>query len=401
MIRAALIVLLPLVLVAQTVSKPPIPTEDATIQRFRAHAKPRSVAPGAPLSAEERNTIRRFKQAKHSVVFVSAVAPVQDLRTKDITKVPTGTGTGFVWDAWGHVVTNHHVITVEQGGHRIGDVDEVEVTLGDGKTYKGRVIGTSFAYDIAVLQVFAPLTAMEPIPIGRSRDLQVGQSVMAIGNPFGLDHSLTKGVISALGREIDTGYSTRILNAIQTDAAVNPGNSGGPLLDSSGRLLGMNTAIAAATGASVGIGFAIPVDTLNRVVPLLIARGRLEPPRMGFFALGTYEALRAFGITRGLVVSQVDPDSPAGRAGLRPLVLDDRGQVTTMGDILLGYQGRAIESEGQLMAMLELEPPGDTVVFDALRDGQVIKVELHLKEGPTPKEPQKVPVKPKAPPTSI
>jgi S1-C subfamily serine protease len=356
-----------------------VPTEDATIQRFRAHAKPRAVTQRAPLGAEEKNTIRRFKEAKPSVVYVSAIAPVQDLRTLDITKVPTGTGTGFVWDEWGHVVTNHHVITVEEGGRRVRDVDEVEVTLAGGKTYKGRVIGTSFALDIAVLQVFAPLEAMRPIPIGRSHDLQVGQSVMAIGNPFGLDHSLTKGVISALGRGIDTGYNTRILNAIQTDAAVNPGNSGGPLLDSTGRLVGMNTAIAAATGASVGIGFAIPVDTLNDIVPKLIARDRLEPPRMGFVALLAYEAHRVFGITRGLVVKEVDADSPAGRAGLRPLEVDADGRVKTMGDILLAYQGRVIENEGQFLAMLELEPPADEVVFDVLREGQVIKVTLRLK----------------------
>ncbi|HEY3399474.1 MAG TPA: trypsin-like peptidase domain-containing protein [Geothrix sp.] len=370
---------LALPLLSQVPAKPGVPSEDTTIQRFRAHAAPRVVAQRPPLSTEERNTIRRFKEAKSSVVYVSAIAPVQDLHTLDITKIPTGTGTGFVWDEWGHVVTNHHVITVENQGKRIGDVDEVEVTLADGKTYKGRVIGTSFAYDISVLQVFAPLSAMRPVPIGRSEDLQVGQAVTAIGNPFGLDHTLTKGVISALGRVIGTGYNTRILNAIQTDAAVNPGNSGGPLLDSAGRLVGMNTAIAAATGASVGIGFAIPVDTLNRVVPLLIARGRLEPPRMGFVTLGSYEAQQLFGLTRGLVVKEVEPDEPASRAGLRALEVDATGHVKTMGDILLAYQGRIIENEGQFMAMLELEAPADEVVFDVLRDGRIIKVKLQLK----------------------
>lgn len=365
---------------AQGTPPQPLPTEDATIQRFRKHARPRPVAAQPTLSAEERNTIRRFKEAKPSVVYVSAVAPGRNLRTMEPTKVPTGAGTGFVWDEWGHVVTNHHVITVEDQGKRIGDVVEVEVTLADGKTYKGRVIGTSFAFDIAVLQVFAPLESMRPIPIGRSANLQVGQSVLAIGNPFGLDHSLTRGVISAKDRQIDTGYSTRILNAIQTDAAVNPGNSGGPLLDSGGRLVGMNTAIVATKGeGSVGVGFAIPVDTLNDIVPRLIARDRLEPPRMGFEVFTAAAAHQYFGITRGLMVMKVDPDSPAGRAGLRPLLLDEQGAVKTLGDILLGYQGRAIESEGQLMAMLELEPPADEVVFDVVREGQAIKVVLHLK----------------------
>lgn len=384
MIRPSTTLLLALVFLApaaraQNTTQPP-PTEDATIQRFRRHARPRQVAAEPKLSAEERNTIRRFKEAKPSVVYVSAVAPGRNLRTMEPTKVPTGAGTGFVWDEWGHVVTNHHVITVEDQGKRIGDVVEVEVTLADGKTYKGRVIGTSFAFDIAVLQVFAPLESMRPIPIGRSANLQVGQSVLAIGNPFGLDHSLTRGVISAKDRQIDTGYSTRILNAIQTDAAVNPGNSGGPLLDSGGRLVGMNTAIVATKGeGSVGVGFAIPVDTLNDIVPRLIARDRLEPPRMGFEVFTAAAAHQYFGLTRGLMVMTVDPDSPAGRAGLRPLILDEQGAVKTLGDILLGYQGRAIESEGQLMAMLELEPPADEVVFDVERDGQAIKVVLHLK----------------------
>ncbi len=398
MIRATLLAVTVLALSAQTLPKPPVPTEDATIERFRAHAKPRKVAPAAALSAEERNTIRRFKEAKPSVVFVSAVAPVRDLRTMDETKIPTARGTGFVWDEWGHVVTNHHIITVEDGGKRLGDVSEVEVTLSDGKTYKGRVIGTSFAYDIAVLQVFAPLDAMPPIPLGRSKTLQVGQTVLAIGNPFGLDHSLSRGVVSGVkDRGIDTGYNTHILNAIQTDAAVNPGNSGGPLLDSGGRLVGMNTAIMATKGeGSVGVGFAIPVDTLNQIVPQLIARERLVSRRMGFDVLGAAAALQKFGLTRGLLVIKVDPDTPAGRAGLRALELDERGTVKAPGDILLGYQGRVIENEGQFMAMLELEPPADEVVFDVQRGDQVIKVVLHLnKKGEgSPEEKVRKPVIP-------
>ncbi len=392
MIRHALTALLALPFAAPSAAKPEVPTEDTTIQRFRTHAAPRKVAPRPSLSADEKNIIRRFKEAKPSVVFVSAIASARDPRTLDITKVPTGAGTGFVWDEWGHIVTNHHVITVEREGKRLGDVEEVEVTLSTGKTYKGRVIATSFAYDIAVIQVFAPLESLRPIPIGRSRDLQEGQTVLAIGNPFGLDHSLSVGVISALGREIDTGYNTRILKAIQTDAAVNPGNSGGPLLDSAGRMVGMNTAIVATKGeASVGVGFAIPVDTLNHFVPQLIARGRLEPPRMGFMTMGAYEAQRVFGITRGVLVTEVEAGSPANRAGIRPLQVDAEGHVKVMGDILLGYQGRVIESEGQLLAMLEVEPPADEVVFDVLRDGQVIKVVLNLKQGKAEDKPKPAP----------
>ena len=380
MIQATLLLLSAATLLAQ--AGPKVPTEASTIVRFRAHAKPRKVTPASPLIVEERNTIRCFKEAKPSVVFVTAIGP--DPRTMGTTSIPQGSGTGFVWDAWGHVVTNHHVITMERAGKRLGDVEEVEVTLANGKAYKGRVIGASFAYDIAVLQVFAPLEAMPPIPLGRSHDLQVGQSAMAIGNPFGLDHSLTKGVISSLGRKIDTGYNTLVLNAIQTDAAVNPGNSGGPLLDSGGRLIGMNTAIAAATGASVGVGFAIPVDTLNQIVPRLIAKGRLDTVRMGINTLNEVDALETLGVRRGLVVSEVEPGSPAARAGLRPLQLDDKGAVKALGDILTAYQGQPIENNGQFQAMLEylamrkLEPVDNTVVFDVLRDGAIIKVVIHL-----------------------
>ncbi len=381
MIRAALLAQLALALAAQTAPKPPRPTEEGTIQRFRAHAKPRPVAPAAPLSAEERNTIWRFKEAKPSVVYVSAILRGQDPTTQDATKIPTGSGTGFVWDDWGHIVTNHHVISAEVNGKLFADVEEVEITLADGKAYKGRVIGSSFAFDITVIQAFAPLEAMRPIAIGRSSDLRVGQTVLAIGNPFGLDHSLTCGVISALGREINTGYNTWILNSIQTDAAINPGNSGGPLLDRGGRLIGMNTSIVATKGeGSVGVGFALPVDTLNKVVPWLIARGALQPPRMGFGVLPGAQALHVFGVTRGLVLLDVVADSPAAQAGLRGVELDAAGNIRAIGDVILGYQGSPIESEGQLMAKLEIEPPTDEIVFDVLRDGKMIKVTLHLKE---------------------
>jgi S1-C subfamily serine protease len=381
MIRIALLALLTLSMAAQDAAKPAVPSEDAIIQRFRTHAKPRQVTPAAPLSAEEKNIVRRFKETRPSVVFVSAILKNRDPKTHDITKIPTGSGTGFVWDEWGHIVTNHHVISVEQAGQLLTDVEEVEVTVSTGKTYKGRVIGVSFAYDIAVIQAFAPPEAMRPVPIGQSSSLRVGQSVLAIGNPYGLDHSLSTGVISALGREIATGYRTWILNSIQTDAAINPGNSGGPLLDSGGRLIGMNTAIVATKGeGSVGVGFAIPVDTLNQIVPRLIAKQTLEPPRMGFEAFPSAEALQYFGLARGLLVKSVDPDSPASRAGLRPLETTADGQVRTMGDILLGYQGRVIEGVGQFMAMLEVEPPKDEIVFDVLRDGQIIKLVLNLKK---------------------
>ncbi|MBK9797325.1 MAG: trypsin-like peptidase domain-containing protein [Holophagaceae bacterium] len=387
MIRVALIALLALPLAAQAAARPAVPTEDSTIQRFRAHAKPRPVAPRAPLTAEERNTIRRFREAKPSVVFISAFLPNPD--PKGPPKLATGSGTGFVWDEWGHIVTNRHVIGAEVDGKLFADVTEVEITLADGKTYKGRVIGRSYAYDIAVIQAFAPLEAMRPIPLGQRSNLQVGQTVLAIGNPFGLDHSLSRGVISALGREISTGYSTWTTNSIQTDAAINPGNSGGPLLDTSGRLIGMNTAIVATRSeGSVGVGFALPVDTLNNIVPRLISKGKIETLQMGFTTLTPFEADQAFGIKRGLVVNDVDPGTPAARAGLRPLRVDKAGQLIAMGDILLAFEGVALTSAGQFKALLEWLTmvqtglPPEQVVFDVLRDGQVIKVVLDLREPP-------------------
>jgi S1-C subfamily serine protease len=378
MIRLAL-PLMCLSLVAQGPQQAAPPSENAIIEQFRAFSRPRTPALRGPLTHEELNTIRRFKEVKPSVVYITAVVLGKDPETGAITRTPVSSGSGFVWDQYGHVVTNHHVVTAEgPEGQRLGETPVVEVTLADGKTYKGRVIGFSFAFDIAVVQVFAPLDAIRPIPIGRSRDLQVGQDVMAIGNPFGLDHSLTKGVVSALNRPIPTDYQTRILKGIQTDAAINPGNSGGPLLDSSGRLIGMNTAIPAATGASVGIGFAIPVDTLNQIVPLLIARGQLEPARMGFKVLSPYDAMQV-GVRQGLVVDTVDPDSPAYRAGLKGVQRDARGNLVQLGDIVLTYQGQPIKDEGQLAALLEVEQPRDEVVFDVLRDGKVIQLKLDLK----------------------
>ena len=367
-------------LVAQPPTKKPLSPEDALIERYRAFAEPRTPTPRGPLTAEERNTIRRFKEVRKSVVYITAILVQKDPVTGAVTRKAISSGSGLVWDAYGHVVTNHHVVTLDgPEGQRVGETPVVEVTLSDGKTYQGRVIGFSFAFDIAVLQVFAPLDAMKPIPIGRSDDLQVGQDVMAIGNPFGFDHTLTKGIVSALDRPIPTNYQTRVLKGIQTDAAVNPGNSGGPLLDSAGRLIGMNTAIPAATGASVGISFAIPVDTLNRIVPILIAKGQLEPPRMGFSVFSAYDAMR-MGVRQGLVVDKVEAGTPADRAGLQGVQRDAQGQVVQLGDVILAYQGLPLKDEGQLAALLEVAPPANDVVFDVLRGGQVVKVHLELKK---------------------
>ncbi len=238
-----------------------------------ATSGPRPVSPRGSLLPDEQAFISRFKEARSSVVYITSIAYKQDWFSFDVQAVPTGTGSGFVWDEQGHVVTNYHVIEGAQ---------ELEVTLSDHTTYQAKVVGLAPEKDLAVLRLQAAPAKLRPIPIGTSGDLQVGQRVLAIGNPFGLDQTLTTGVVSALGREIQSATRRRIAGVIQTDAAINPGNSGGPLLDSSGRLIGVNTAIQSTSGSSAGIGFAVPVDTVNRIVPQLISKGQILRPDPGF-----------------------------------------------------------------------------------------------------------------------
>ena len=292
------------------------------------------------------------------------------------------------------MVTNHHVITFEDAnnGRPRSEADDLQVTLADGKSYKAVVIGRNLSLDIAVLHVFAPLGAMKPITIGTSRDLVVGQDVFAIGNPFGLDHTLTSGVVSALGRDIITSFQSHITGAIQVDAAINPGNSGGPLMDGSGRMIGMNTAITSSSGASMGIGFAIPVDTLNEVVPLLIAKGQTYRPSLGFVVLFPDQA-EGFGIKHGLVVSEVTPGGVADQAGLVGLSLKaglkeaTRIEDYTLGDLILSINGKAVDSATQLMDLLELLPPEQPLEFELLRGGKTVKIVLKPAEATAKPDP--------------
>lgn len=224
-------------------------------------AKPALVVPRGDLAEDEKDTIRLFNAASPAVVHITTAALKRDFFTRDVFEIPQGNGTGFVWDKQGHIVTNFHVIE---------NADTASITMADRTTWSARLVGIAPDVDLAVLKIGSRVTDLQPLPVGTSGDLQVGQRVFAIGNPFGLDQSLTMGLISALGREISSRTRRNIKNVIQTDAAINPGNSGGPLLDSSGRLIGVNTAIVSPSGAYSGIGFAIPVDTVNRVVPDLI-----------------------------------------------------------------------------------------------------------------------------------
>ncbi|MGH7255205.1 MAG: S1C family serine protease, partial [Nitrospirales bacterium] len=235
--------------------------------------RPRSVAPSpTTLGQDEQATIEVFEQASRSVVFIANTAYRRDFWTLNLFEVPRGAGSGVVWNAAGHIVTNFHVVY---------GADTITVTLADRSEYKAKVVGVDPDHDLAVLQIHAPPEALQPITVGSSRHLRVGQNVLAIGNPFGLDHTLTTGVVSALGRTIKSMTDRTIEGVIQTDAAINPGNSGGPLLDSAGRLIGINTQIVSPTGAFAGIGFAVPVDTINRIVPDLIRYGKPIRPGLG------------------------------------------------------------------------------------------------------------------------
>ena len=331
-------------------------------------ALPRAVTPRGPLYDWEKVSIARFKEAAPSVVYITTTEErARDIFGFDVVETPAGAGTGFIWDTEGHVVTNFHVI---QGASR------AFITLSDGSRHEARYVGGAPDKDLAVLQILKPPAHLRPIPIGTSADLQVGQSVLAIGNPFGLDATLTTGVISALGREIQSVTQRRITGVIQTDAAINPGNSGGPLLDSAGRLIGVNTAIQSPSGASAGIGFAMPVDTVNRVVPQLIARGRLERPDLGFEPVSGRLVARTFGPQQGVMVGRVYRGGAAARAGLQGVGMD--GRHVYAGDLIQAVNGKPVADWDALMDAVEALPLGSTVTLEVQRGGQRLRVPLQL-----------------------
>nr|WP_271982079.1 trypsin-like peptidase domain-containing protein [Granulosicoccus sp.] len=281
--------------------------------------------------------------------------------------VPSGSGSGFFWGDEGHIVTNAHVI---QRAVR------ADVQMTDGRFLPARLVGTAPQYDLAVLQVELDGSTAESVATGNSADLKVGQSVLAIGNPFGLDWTLTTGIISALDREIPLGNGV-IEGLIQTDAAINPGNSGGPLLDSSGRLIGVNTAIFSPSGASSGIGFAVPVDLVKRVVPQLIASGVYRPPVLGVRFDPRIDALARQNGISGVIVLSIEPDGPADRAGLRPAERGRNGSVVP-GDVIQKVGGRNVESGADLSATLDDYEGGDEVTLTLWRDGVLRNVTVIL-----------------------
>ena len=318
------------------------------------------------LSEGELATIDLFENASPSVVYITSLAVRQDYFTRDLTAIPRGTGSGFVWDQAGHIVTNYHVIQT---------ADRAQVTLADQTTWDAKLVGIAPEKDLAVLKIEAPRADLRPIPVGTSEDLSVGQAVYAIGNPFGLDQTLTTGVISALGREIESVARIPIRDVIQTDAAINPGNSGGPLLDSSRRLIGVNTAIYSPSGTYAGIGFAIPVDVVAWVVPDLISHGRLRRPTLGV-ELATVQITRRLGL-EGALVLQVLPGSAAERAGIRETRRDRRGGLQ-IGDLIVAVEGETIASPNDLILALERYKAGDVVAVAVMQDDVRREVDVTL-----------------------
>jgi S1-C subfamily serine protease len=337
------------------------------------NAVPRAVTPRGDLAAAEKTTIDIFRNASPSVVHITTLGAGSPF-SLDQQLVPEGTGSGFVWDKEGHIVTNYHVIqgVVERAA---GTAGAAKVTLADHSTYDVEWARGYPDADLAVLWIRAPKDRLHPIAVGTSHDLQVGQNTFAIGNPFGLDHTLTRGIVSALDRQIQSVTKTPIRGVIQSDAAINPGNSGGPLLDSAGRLIGVNTAILSPSKASAGIGFAIPVDQVNRVVPQLIRHGKVVQPDLGA-QLADDQLMRRLGLEGALVLS-VKPDSPAAKAGLRPTRRTRAGRIE-LGDVIVAVDGQPVQSKSDFYTLVQQHKVGDQVKLTVLRDGQREDVSVTL-----------------------
>jgi S1-C subfamily serine protease len=328
-------------------------------------AAPRTVTARGDLAGDERNTIEVFKNNSASVVYVTSTTLRRGLFSLNAVEIPQGTGSGFVWDQEGRIVTNYHVIS---------DANTVRITMADNSTWKAVLVGASPDKDIAVLQINAPKNLLQPITIGDSTNLLVGQKVFAIGNPFGLDRTITSGIISALGRQIKSVSGRTIHGMIQTDAAINPGNSGGPLLDSAGRLIGVNTAIYSPSGTYAGIGFAVPVAEVNRVVPDLIKFGRIIRPGIGA-TLADDNVNANLGV-EGVLILDLEKNGPADKAGLRP-TSQYMGEII-LGDIITAVAGVKVDSYDSLSTELERFQVGDEVLLTILRDGETLEVAVRL-----------------------
>jgi S1-C subfamily serine protease len=330
-------------------------------------AAPRAVAARGPLQPDEVNNIDVFKAVSPSVVNITTLALSRDAFSLNVHQVPRGTGTGFVWDERGYIVTNFHVVQEANGAR---------VTLADQSSYRAQLVGVFPDRDIAVLKIDAPKEKVPPLALGTSKDLVVGQKVYAIGNPFGLDQTLTTGIVSALNREIDSVTQRTIRGVVQTDAAINPGNSGGPLLDSAGRVIGVNAAIYSPSGASAGIGFAIPIDEVNRIVPRLIRDGRMVRPALGVVG-GPEQMTRVLNLPKGVPLVQVAPGGPAQKAGLQPFTRGSQGGIVP-GDVITAINDEPVGDLDSMLGALERYQPGDKVGVTVWRDGKTRKQEVVL-----------------------
>ncbi|MBO6935200.1 MAG: trypsin-like peptidase domain-containing protein [Deltaproteobacteria bacterium] len=346
------------VLMPQATDSPVAPEEPA---------EPPPVTARGDLSDSEETTIEIYRNASDSVVFITKLSVQMDPFRRNAMAIPAGTGSGFVWDDQGHIVTNFHVVAGGQGAH---------VTLHDQSVWPAQLVGTYPDKDIAVLKIDAPAEALSPLPVGSSANLQVGQHVFAIGNPFGLDQTLSTGVISGLGREIMSLSRRPIQGVIQTDAAINPGNSGGPLLDSAGRLIGMNTAIYSPSGASAGVGFAVPVAAIARAVPQLINSGQVERAGLGI-RIDEGQLASRLGL-RGALVIGVVPGSGAAEAGLRPTVRDRRTGRIILGDLIVAIDGEAVADVLDLYRVLDGLEVGHDARVTVTRDGSQRTVQVRL-----------------------
>jgi S1-C subfamily serine protease len=338
---------------------------------YNEQAEPRAITARGSLAEDEQGTISLFKTVSPSVVFVMSLAPKTDVFTFRALEVPQGAGSGFIWDDNGYIVTNYHVMMNSQ---------RAKITLADGSVRTGLLVGTAADKDVAVLKIDAPKGLLPPIPLGTSENLEVGQKVYAIGNPFGFDQTLTTGIISGLGREILAASKRPIEGVIQTDAAINPGNSGGPLLDSAGRVIGINTAILSPSGAYAGIGFAVPIDAVNRVVPQIIRTGGAARPGLGI-NIAPDRFTRRLGL-EGVLILSVMPDSAAQWAGLRPTTRGEDGQ-TILGDIIVAIDGKPVKGTGDLLKVLDAHDVGDTLqlTIQRLNEG-TIQVDIQLQALP-------------------
>ncbi len=333
---------------------------------------------GFAQTEDEENNISIYRRVGQGVVNITSVVVERDFFFNPIPR--EGAGSGSIIDSEGHILTNHHVIQ---------DSTKLEVTLSDGSKWPARFVGSDPENDLAVIQIDAPREKLTVIPMGDSSQLDVGQKVLAIGNPFGIGQTLTTGIISSLERSIRTPSGTLIEDLIQTDAAINPGNSGGPLLDSNGKIIAVNSAIISPTGASVGIGFAVPVNTAKRILPELISKGHVTYSWIGasvYPLIPEFAKFLGLKVERGAVIAQVVRGSPADRSGLRGgdrQVQVGNSLIPVGGDVIIEMDGKEITSSNELIKMIRAHRPGDRIELKFLREGKLLRIKVTLEKKPS------------------